>query len=86
MLASPIGSKLVMDDSEPKDALKHLHEMQQLAEELGCSVLDIKPAYEDIFETLRSKAVILDYLPVLISKHVKERIKKFSLNSSSSQI
>jgi hypothetical protein len=49
--------------------------IERLADEIGLPVTEIKPLYDDIFMHMRDAARIYDYLPILVSKRVKDLLK-----------
>jgi hypothetical protein len=51
---------------------KHLRIIGRLATEVHRSVDEIEPLYEDILAHMKSTANIQDYLPILVSRRVKE--------------
>jgi hypothetical protein len=57
--------------TDANDRVKHLQNMERLAEEIDRSVLEIKPIYEEVLALMKIKARIHDYLPILVSKRVK---------------
>ncbi|WP_334189521.1 DUF3562 domain-containing protein [Noviherbaspirillum sp.] len=54
------------------DREKHLNVIQSIADELHRPMHEIAGMYEQILKDLRTQASIDDYLPVLVSKRVKE--------------
>jgi hypothetical protein len=54
------------------DREKHRNVIQSIADELDRPMHEIAGMYEEILKTLRPQATIDDYLPVLVSKRVKE--------------
>jgi hypothetical protein len=61
--------------ADANDRVKHLHNMERLAEEIHRPMQEITPLYEDILAYMKSKARIQDYLPILVSKRVKSLLK-----------
>ena len=59
-----------------KDQIKHLSQIHWLANDLQRPITDIVPVYEDVLETLRAYARIPDFLPVIVSKKVRERCRR----------
>ena len=72
-LTLPIVPKSPYNDID--DQVKHLHNIEQLAEEVHRPVQEVIPLYEDVLADLKSNARIHDYLPILVSKNVKHRLK-----------
>jgi hypothetical protein len=58
------------------DQITHLNQMQRLATDLQRPIPEIVPVYEDVLEDLRAYAQIPDFLPVIVSKKVRERYRK----------
>ncbi len=56
---------------DSNDQMKHMNVIARLSQELERPVHDICPLYEDILGRLRQQAQIQDYLPILVSKKVK---------------
>lgn len=57
-------------DTHDKD--RHFGIIQTLAEEISMPVDDVSEVYEEVLENLKRQARIVDYLPVLVAKKVKE--------------
>lgn len=58
--------------NDVQDREKHRNVMQSIADELDRPMYEIAGMYEAILKDLRAQAAIDDYLPVLVSKRVKE--------------
>ncbi len=58
------------------DRGKHQNVIEQLALELDRTVLDVAPLYEEVLARLRPQAQIQDYLPILVSKRVRQLLKR----------
>jgi hypothetical protein len=58
--------------SSNEERSKHLRIIGRLAIEVHRSIDEIEPLYEDIFAHLKNTASIQDYLPILVSRRVKE--------------
>ncbi|HEV2608744.1 MAG TPA: DUF3562 domain-containing protein [Noviherbaspirillum sp.] len=58
--------------TDVQDRDKHQNVMQSIADELDRPMHEIAGMYEAILKDLRTQAAIDDYLPVLVSKRVKE--------------
>lgn len=75
----PSPSSTAGTSSEPhagaNEWVKHMHMIERLADEIGLPVTEVKPLYEDIFMNMRDNARIHDYLPILVSKRVKDLLK-----------
>ncbi len=61
--------------SDTGDRMKHQHVIERLAEEIHRPVQEIAPLYEDILTQLQVNARIKDFLPILVSKNVKQLLK-----------
>jgi len=57
------------------DRVKHLHVIEQLANELGRPEAELKSLYEEILTDMQEEARIRDYLPILVSKRIKSMFK-----------
>jgi uncharacterized protein (DUF2126 family) len=58
--------------SDPSDRKKHFGAIQSLADDLHRPVPEVVQMYEEILEHLQDQARITDYLPILVSKKVRE--------------
>jgi hypothetical protein len=58
-----------------EDRSRHLHTMEQLAEEMHCPLQEITPLYENTLAQLRQRAQIHDFLPILVAKGVKNALR-----------
>ena len=75
-LPSSFGGQLLsMSYSDSTERVRHVGVMESLAVELGRSIAEIMPLYEDVLVHLRDQAQIQDYLPILVSKRVKLLLK-----------
>lgn len=61
-----------------KDQRKHLNQIRSLAHDLQRPIQEIVPLYENLLEELRRYARIPDFLPVIVSKKVRECCRKSS--------
>lgn len=61
---------------DSRDQIAHLNQMQRLANDLQRPIPEIVPLYEDVLENLRAYAQIPDFLPVMVSKKVRERYRR----------
>lgn len=64
--------------SDINDRMKHFGEIQSIADKLHRTIPEIAQLYEDVLESLRTRAQVTDFLPVLVSKKVRELCKKKS--------
>ena len=55
-----------------EDRSKHLRIIGRLATEVHRSIDEVEPLYEDILSHMKNTATIQDYLPILVSRRVKE--------------
>jgi len=60
--------------SSSEEKSRHSHIIGKLANEVSRSVDEIEPLYEDILAHLKDQASIQDYLPILVSRRVKEAL------------
>jgi hypothetical protein len=58
--------------SNPEERSKHMRIIGRLANEVHRSIDEVEPLYEDIFAHLKNTARVVDYLPILVSRRVKE--------------
>ncbi len=58
------------------DMTKHFGVIQSLADDLRCSIPEIAPLYEEVLEELSTDAQVTEYLPILVSKKVRQMRKK----------
>lgn len=58
-----------------EDRSRHLHTMEQLAEEMHCPLQEIAPIYENTLAQLRGRALIHDFLPILVVKGVRNALR-----------
>ena len=58
--------------SNPEERSQHRRIIGRLATEIHRSVDEIEPLYEDILSHMKNTASIQDYLPILVSRRVKE--------------
>ena len=62
--------------SDINDRMKHYREMQAIADDLQRPIMEIAPLYEDVLEYLRENAHVTDFLPILVSKRVRELCRR----------
>ncbi len=60
---------------DEKENDQHAHAIQKLAQELHMSPEEIRPAYMGILAALRKDAKIRVFLPLLVSRSVKEQLR-----------
>ena len=60
---------------DASDRLRHLDEMQRLAQETDYPMHVIVPIYEGTLTRLKADATIHDYLPILVAKGVRNVLK-----------
>jgi len=66
-------------DSSLSDLQEHeLHEraIERLARELNLPVPDVQRSYHEVLNDLKKDATIKTFLPLLVSKNVKERLRQ----------
>ncbi len=54
------------------DRMKHLREILSIADDLHRPISEVTQLYEDVFEYLRVHARVTNFLPILVSKKVRE--------------
>jgi uncharacterized protein (DUF2236 family) len=67
------GRILHMDEKEQD---QHARAIQRLAQELGVPAEEVCRFYQEILNTLRRDATVRTYLPILVSRSVKERLRQ----------
>ena len=65
---------------DANDRLRHLDEMHRLAQETDCPLQVITPIYEGTLARLKLDATVLDFLPILVAKGVKNVLKDMTLH------
>ena len=58
--------------SSPLEKLRHLRLVEEMAAELGADIDEVREIYQHELDRLRADATVLDYLPVLASRHTRE--------------
>lgn len=67
--AALCNDSLYTDDH---DRERHAGSMRAVAEQIHCQVDEIAGLYEELLTELKAQASVPDYLPVLVSKKVRE--------------
>ncbi|HUI68776.1 MAG TPA: DUF3562 domain-containing protein [Nitrospirota bacterium] len=62
--------------SDEKEYDQHARAIQKLAQELGVPVEEVSRPYREILEVLKKEAKVRAFLPVLVSRSVKERLRQ----------
>jgi hypothetical protein len=57
---------------------QHLSAIHVLSHDLGVAEDSIRPLYENKLRGLKEHARIKSFLPILVSRHIKEKINKHS--------
>ena len=57
------------DDANERE--KHRRHIESLATEMQTAVDELVPLYEAVLARMKEKAVVTDFLPILVSKRVK---------------
>ena len=65
--ADPVGDE--------KDHGQHVRAIQKLAQELGIPVEEVSGLYREILEVLKKDAKVRVFLPIIVSRIVKERLQ-----------
>ena len=53
----------------------HARAIERLAQELDLPLSDVQRSYNEVLNTLKREATIKTFLPVLVSRSVKERLR-----------
>lgn len=61
--------------ADMNDRMKHYAEIQAIAMALKRPVPEIAPVYEEVLAAMKTKARIMDFLPILTSKKVRHLCK-----------
>ena len=61
---------------DEKEHGQHARAIQKLARELGVPVEEVNRSYREILEVLKKDAKIRVFLPILVSRIVKERLRQ----------
>lgn len=62
--------------SDINDRMKHFGEIQSIADDVHRPVQEIARLYEDVLEYMIDQARVTDFLPVLVSKKVRELCRR----------
>lgn len=66
------GTILPMDEKEHD---QHARAIQRITQELGVPAEEVCRSYQEILNTLNKNATVRTYLPILVSRSVKERLR-----------
>jgi hypothetical protein len=61
---------------DEKEYGQHARAIQKLAQELGVPVEEVNRSYWEILEVLKKEAKVRAFLPILVSRNVKERLRQ----------
>lgn len=61
---------------DEKEYGQHARAIQKLAQELGVPVEEVNRSYWEILEVLKKEAKVRAFLPILVSRNVKERLQQ----------
>jgi uncharacterized protein (DUF2126 family) len=67
------NDNLLADDKEYD---QHARAIQKLAQELGVPVEEVNRSYREILEVLKREAKVRAFLPILVSRSVKEKLRQ----------
>lgn len=59
-------------DAHEDDRARHLRSIGQIAAEVRRPVDEVQPLYEDILATLEQNAEIRDFIPIFVSRRIKQ--------------
>jgi uncharacterized protein (DUF2126 family) len=62
--------------ADEKEYDQHARAIQKLAQELGVPVEEVNRSYREILEVLKREAKVRAFLPILVSRSVKERLRQ----------
>jgi hypothetical protein len=68
------------DEVEKK---RHAHAIQTLARDMGIPVEEVNQLYEQELEKLKEYARVKDFLPLIVSRRVKDLLKGKKLSATS---
>jgi hypothetical protein len=60
---------------DEKEHGQHARAVQKLAQELGVPVEEVNRSYREILDVLKKDAKVRSFLPILVSRIVKERLQ-----------
>jgi uncharacterized protein (DUF2236 family) len=69
-----MASTCSYEDDAERDL--HYRAIQRLAQDTGISEEEVQILYEAVLRTIRERARIKDYLAILVSRNVKDVIKR----------
>jgi len=61
---------------DEKEYGQHERAIQKLSQELGVPVEEVYRSYQEILEILKKEAKVRAFLPILVSRIVRERLQK----------
>ena len=61
---------------DEKEYGQHARAVQKLAQELGVPVEEVNRSYREILDVLNKDAKVRTFLPILVSRIVKERLRQ----------
>lgn len=61
---------------DEKEYGQHARAVQKLAQELGVPVEEVNRSYREILDVLNKDAKVRAFLPILVSRIVKERLRQ----------
>jgi transcription initiation factor TFIIIB Brf1 subunit/transcription initiation factor TFIIB len=62
--------------ADEKEYGQHARAIQKLAQELGVPVEEVNRSYREILDVLKKDAKVRAFLPILVSRSVKERLRQ----------
>ena len=62
-------------NADEKEYGQHERAIQKLVQELGVPVEEVNRSYNEILELLKKEAKVRAFLPVIVSRLVKERLR-----------
>jgi hypothetical protein len=63
-------------DMDEKEHDQHARAIRRLAQELGVPAEEVCRSYQEILSALKKGATVRTYLPILVSRNVKERLRQ----------
>jgi hypothetical protein len=69
------GSSSAIQCLDDKEYNQHARAIQRLVQELGVPAETVNQSYKEILDVLKKDAKVKAFLPILVSRSVKERLQ-----------